>query len=308
MTPIPAAGTGSSQDEALFDVVVVSYNQRERLLACLGSVRMTEPAARLIVVDNDSKDGSTDAVRKQHPEVDVLEMGDNLGFAVGVNCGASLGKAPFILLLNNDARLRAGALDKLRATVDAESVGAAGPRLLDTSGATELSLGRTLSPWNEAWFKLLGMLYRSGRGPLGGAVARYYGKSRPTRSLSGACVLLARDAYERVGGLDEQFFLYAEDVDLCRRLRQAGYELRYVHDAVVEHDHGASSAVEPTATARHYRRSQLAFYRKHHGVVATGALRLYLALRFALRWLFARGEAKVRAAALLRDTVRGPGR
>jgi GT2 family glycosyltransferase len=261
----------------------------------------------LIVVDNDSADGSADAVRQRFPEATVLEMGSNLGFAVAANRGAEAGRAPFILLLNNDARLRAGALARLRDALDADRVAAAGPRLVDENGNVELSLGRTLSLWNEAGFKLLGALYRSGRGPVAGIVKRYYDTSRTTGSLSGACILFERAAFEEAGGFDERFFLYAEDVDLCRRLRQSGWELSYVHDAVVEHARGASSAVAPTATARHYRRSQLAFYRKHRGMLATGALRLYLAFRFALAWLFGRGESRARAAALLRDTARGSG-
>lgn len=302
-----SSGSSRLEEAPRFDVVVVSYNQRRRLLACLASVRALAPAARLVVVDNDSADDSAAAARRQHPEAVVLEMNGNLGFAAGVNRGVAAGRAPLILLLNSDARLQPGALDALSAALENDNVGAAGPRLLNPEGAVELSLGRTLSPWNEAWFKLLGLLYRSGRGPLAGQVARYYAKPRSTRSLSAACVLLSRDAFEQVGGFDERFFLYAEDVDLCRRLRRAGWELRYVPEALVEHDRGASRSVDPGASAIHYRRSQMAFYRKHNGTLAAGALRLYLAFRFAVKWLFARGDHRKQAADLLRCTWRDPG-
>jgi GT2 family glycosyltransferase len=128
-------------------------------------------------------------------------------------------------------------------------------------------------------------------------------------SLSGACILLRREAFEQVNGFDERFFLYAEDIDLCLRLRQAGWSLRYEADAIVEHDRGASSATTPVATALHYRHSQLAFYRKHRGVLATQSLRLYLAFHFVIRRLFARGEEKRKLAAdLLRCTLREPDR
>lgn len=301
-----SAEAGRLEGEPRLDVVVVSYNQRRRLLACLASVRAFAPAARLVVVDNDSADDSAAAARQQHPEAVVLEMENNLGFATGVNRGVAAGCAPLILLLNSDARLRPGALEALSAALDGGNVGAAGPRLLDAEGSVELSLGRTLSPWNEAWFKLLGLLYRSGRGPLASPVTRYYSKSRSTRSLSAACVLLRRDAFELVGGFDERFFLYAEDVDLCRRLRRAGWELKYVPDALVEHDRGASRAVDPGASAIHYRRSQIAFYRKHQGTLAAGALRFYLAFRFAIKWLFARGDHRKQAADLLHCALRDP--
>ena len=306
--PTPLGGGGGDQaGSAQVDVVIVSYNQRERLLECLESVRSVTERTHLIVVDNASSDGSIDAARRCVPEAELLALDTNLGFAAGVNRGVARGDAPYILLLNNDARLQPGAIDKLRAGLDQDRVAAAGPQLLGSEGQVELSLGRTLSPWNEAKFRLVEALYRDGRGPLSGAVKRHYERSRETRSLSGACILLRREAFEQVGGFDERFFLYAEDIDLCRRLRRAGYRLWYVADALVNHARGASSAVDPTASTLAYRRSQLAFYRKHHGALAANGLRLYLAVRFALKQAFSRGEQRELAATLLRWTLRESG-
>jgi hypothetical protein len=300
-------------DEALsdappIDVVVISFNQRERLLACLASARAASGAVRLIVVDNASEDGSADAARQRFPDAEVLAMSANLGFAAGVNRGVAAGRAPYILLLNNDARLQPEALEALREALRPPDVGAAGPRLTGPGGELELSLGRTLSPWSEAWFRILGALYRDGRGPAAAAVERYYGQDRLTRSLTGACILMKREAFEQIVGFDERFFLYAEDVDFCRRLRQRRWKLAYAAGARVVHDRGASSATRPAASALHYRRSQLAFYRKHHGELAAGALRLYLAVRFATARLLARGERRKLAADLLRWTLREAGR
>lgn len=306
--PMPlSGGAGSQTGNTRVDVVIVSYNQRERLLECLESVRSLSEDTHVIVVDNASSDGSVDAARQHFPEIDLLALDANVGFATGVNRGAARGDAPYILLLNNDARLRAGAIDKLRAGLERDRVAAVGPQLLDSAGQVELSLGRTLSPWNEAKFRLLEALYRDGRGPLSGAVRRRHARSREVRSLSGACILLRRGAFEQVGCFDERFFLYAEDVDLCRRLRLAGYRLWYVADALVEHTRGASSSVDPAASALAYRRSQLAFYRKHHGALAAGALRLYLALRFAFKRVFGRGEERELAATMLRWALRESG-
>jgi hypothetical protein len=281
----------------LYDVVVVSYNQRERLLACLAAAAAAKPAVRLIVIDNASVDGSAEAAAAAHPDADVIALPENVGFAAAVNRGAAIGEAPYILLLNNDARLGPGALEKMRRALDNERVAAVGPRLLGPDGQIELSLDRTLSPWNEARFRVLGALYGSGRGPMAARVRRRYETSRDVLSLSGACILLKREAFDEADGFDQRFFLYAEDVDLCLRLRQSGWRLRYVADAVVEHDRGASSATAPAATALHYRRSQIAFYRKHRGALATRGLRLYLACRFAIKRLFARGEDQRRLAA-----------
>jgi hypothetical protein len=181
--------------------------------------------------------------------------------------------------------------------------------MLGAEGECELSIDRTLSTWNEARFKLIELLYRDGRGPLAASVQRRMARSRAVRSLSGACILLRREAFERVGGFDERFFLYAEDVDLCLRLRQAGGKLMYVAEAVVEHDRGASRATDPAATALQYRRSQIAFYRKHRGVLATSTLRAYLALRFAIKRLVGRGRQQRQLAGdLLRLTLRETGK
>ena len=292
-----AADNAEPSNGVVYDVVVVSYNQRERLLACLAAAAAARPAVRLIVIDNASVDGSAEAAAAAHPDADVIALPENVGFAAAVNSGAAIGEAPYILLLNNDARLGPGALEKMRRALDTERVAAVGPRLLGPDGQIELSLDRTLSPWNEARFRVLGALYGSGRGPMAARVRRRYESSRDVLSLSGACILVKREAFDEAAGFDQRFFLYAEDVDLCLRLRQSGWRLRYVADAVVEHDRGASSATAPAATALHYRRSQIAFYRKHRGALATRGLRLYLACRFAIKRLFARGEDQRRLAA-----------
>ncbi len=296
MNVAPAEST-EPLERLLYDVVVVSYNQRDRLLACLAAVAAAEPTVRLIVVDNASTDGSAEAVTVAHPAADLIALPENVGFAAAVNRGAAIGDAPYILLLNNDARLGPVALERMRQALDNERVAAVGPRLLGPDGQIELSLDRTLSPWNEARFRVLGALYGSGRGPVAAHIRRRYASSRDVVSLSGACILLRREAFDQADGFDERFFLYAEDVDLCLRLRQAGWRLRYQADAVVEHDRGASTATAPAATALHYRRSQIAFYRKHHGALATRGLRLYLAFRFAIKRVFARGENQRRLAA-----------
>jgi hypothetical protein len=286
---------------------VVSYNQRDRLLAALASVRAASPSARLIVVDNASSDGSVTAARAAFPGADIVALPRNIGFGAAANLGVARGAAPYVLLLNNDARLGPDALLHLRRALALPGVVAAGPRILDEAGFPELSVDRTLSPINEARFKLIESLYRYGRGPTAGFMRRRMARSREVRSLSGACILMRRDAFERVGGFDERFFLYAEDVDLCVRWRRAGDRLRYAADAVVEHDRGASAAVAAGASALHYRRSQIGYYRKHHGALASAALRAYLALRFALKRLLGRRRQRQLAGELLRLTLRETG-
>jgi N-acetylglucosaminyl-diphospho-decaprenol L-rhamnosyltransferase len=247
-------------------------------------------------------------VRGRIPSSDLLEMETNLGFGAAVNRGIAVGNAPFVLLLNNDARLRDNSLDLLVSAMQEPRIAAAGPRLVGNSGQVELSMGRTMGPLNEAMFKFLGSLYREGRGPLGRLVERYYGKDRWTRSLSAACLLLRREALGQVGVFDERYFLYAEDVDLCRRLRHAGWRLRFVADAVVEHERSISWRKDPLHVALAYRRSQMAFYRKHHGTLAAQGLRFYLAVRYALGTLLARGERREVSRSMLRWIIKEAGR
>lgn len=306
IAPTPAGGRSGEQHRC--DVVVVSYNQRERLLAGLASARQAAPSARLIVVDNGSLDSSAAAASDAFPEAQVVALDRNIGFGAAANRGAARGDAPRILLLNNDARLEAQALERLHEALDEPGVVAAGPLLRGHEGEYELSINRTLSPWNEARFKVVELFYAYGRGPLTGWVRRRMSRSRRVRSLSGACILLDRDAFEEVGGFDERFFLYAEDVDLSLRLRQRGGELAYVAGAEVVHARGASTATAAAASARHYRRSQIAFYRKHRGVLASRALRAYLALRFAIGRLLGRNRRQRELAAdLFRLALRETG-
>lgn len=244
------------------DAVIVSFERRDLLLRCCASLRTHAPDARMIVVDNASADGSAEAVAKAYPTAAVIPMGSNAGFAAASNRGAAHGMAPWILLLNPDAELTAGALPALLAALEADpGAAAAGPRIRGEDGELELSVGRTMSLCNDAMFKLLESL--RGKRLLRGLLERRYRSSRAVASLSGACMLLRRAAWEELGGMDEGFFLYAEDVDLCLRLRNAGWRLRFVAAAEIRHLRGAATGLDRATTAAHYWSSQQRFYSKH---------------------------------------------
>ncbi len=278
------------------DVVVVSFNCRELLAKCCESIAELGAQANLIVVDNASEDGSAEMVRERFPQASLIASDRNLGFGRAVNRGATTGRAALLLLLNSDAELLPGAYAALAAALlDDPDAAGAGPRLTDEHGRTELSVGRTLSLSNEAWFKILGSAHDAGLPMLHGLVERRYGRARKTRSLSAACLLLRREAFDQLGGLDERFFLYAEDVDLCRRLARAGWHLRYVPEARVQHRRGASAAVQPSLTERWYRASQIGFYDKHRSRIALASLRMYLRVRYALMSRFGDRTQRMRA-------------
>jgi GT2 family glycosyltransferase len=250
-------------------IIIVSYNARADLEHCLESLAAAPPKAphETIVVDNASADGSADVAREAG--VRVLEAGDNVGFARANNLGIRASSGANLLLLNSDTIVPPGAIDTLLAEVAADpSVAVAGPRLVDAAGHPELSFGPMIGPINE-----MRQQWRAARNVTALTAVRSY-----PDWVSGACLLVRRSDAEAVGLLDERFFMYTEDVDFCASIRARGRRVLFTPAAEVVHLRGRSRASAPAATERAYRRSQVAFYEKHHpGWVPL--LKAYLALR-----------------------------
>ncbi len=241
----------------VLSIIIVSYNARADLLRCLDSLRAAPPAAthEIIVVDNGSTDGSVEAARRIDG-VRVIEAGANLGFARANNIGIRESTGTALLLLNSDTVVPPGAVNHLLAELDRDaSVAVVGPRLVDGNGRAELSFGRMIGPLNELRQKRLA---RSG------AVETLTRQRQYPDWVSGACLLVRRSDAEKVGGLDERFFMYTEDVDFCAAIRARGRRILFTPDVEVVHLRGRSAATVPDATREHYRRSQVAFYEKHH--------------------------------------------
>jgi GT2 family glycosyltransferase len=263
------------------DIVVVTYNARADVIACLTSVHAHPPARpwRLFVVDNASHDGTPETVAARWPDVHLTRLPSNVGFAAANNVGIAAGTASLVLLLNSDTVIPPGQLEVLCRVMDTHpTVGAAGPRLEDAEGRPELSFGPMMSPWGEARQKLRGWALASGPGWWRNSVTARLEQPRHVDWVSGACLVARRDVLTEVGGLDTRFFMYTEDVDLCAAIRRAGYEVRFSPEARIVHRRGRSRATAPTATATHYRRSHIAFYEKHHPRWAW-LLRAYLRAR-----------------------------
>ena len=238
-------------------IIIVSFNARPDLERCLGSLQAAPPSAshEMLVVDNGSTDGSAEAARRW-PNVILLELGANLGFARANNAGIRASRGTNILLLNSDTIVPAGAIDRLIAALDRDpSVAVVGPRLVDGTGRAELSFGRMIGPLNEL---------RQQRRANSGAVDALTRQRQHPDWVSGACLLVRRSDAEAVGGLDERYFMYAEDVDFCAAIRALGRAILFAPEVEVIHLRGRSAASAPIATRDHYRRSQQAFYEKHH--------------------------------------------
>ena len=262
-------------------IVIVTFNSRQEIDGCLQSLTANPPATdhTISIVDNASTDGTAEQVRRHWPGVQLLQAASNLGFATASNTGIRATTGELVLLLNPDTRAPAGAIDRLVGYVDAHPRTAiAGPRIVDADGHAELSFGPMISPLAELRQKLL-LTGNDRRIPLiAPLVQRMARRSKPVDWVSGACLLARRADIEAAGLLDERYFLYTEDVDLCAAVRRSGKDVQFVADVEIVHLRGRSAVSNRTATSAAYRRSQMAFYQKHHPGWAP-VLRLYLTLR-----------------------------
>jgi N-acetylglucosaminyl-diphospho-decaprenol L-rhamnosyltransferase len=252
-------------------IVIVSYNARVDLERCLETLVRDKPVVdhEIVVVDNASTDDTVAAVRKRWSGVRLIEAGGNLGFSKGNNLGIRQSFGELVLLLNGDTLVPAGAIDGLVAVLDARpDVAIVGPRLVDERGRAELSFGRMISPLNELRQKLRAR----------GDVERLTSREREVDWVSGACLLVRRADADAVGLMDERYFMYTEDVDFCAAVRARGRKVLFTPGVQMVHLRGRSRQSAPRATENAYRRSQIAFYEKHHPAWAP-ILRFYLRLR-----------------------------
>jgi GT2 family glycosyltransferase len=216
---------------------------------------------------------------RRFPRVRVIEAGANRGFAAGNNLGIRASSSDLLLLLNSDTVVPPGAVDGLARQLWSHSdVAVVGPRLVDREGVPELSFGAMVSPLVE-WRQKRMVRGLARRDP--GIVRRVDEMTRREQSpdwVSGACLLVKRGDAEAVGLLDERYFMYLEDVDFCAAIRARGRGVLFTPRVEVVHARGRSAATNTASTAAAYRRSQIAFYEKHHPALAP-LLRMYLRLR-----------------------------
>ena len=256
----------------LLAAVIVNYNAGDELRRALQSIA-SECAGQpweAVVVDNASRDGSADVAERFGAPVRVIRNVVNVGFGRGVNQGLAATAAPLILIMNPDCRLVAGALSGLGAVLAAHGRCAmVGPRILNPDGSVQGSargdpdmftglFGRT-----SLLRRILPRLAMSTRNVVSAATLPEGQDSVVVDWLSGACVLVRRDAMNAVGGFDEGYFLYWEDADLCRRIRAAGYRVRYRPDARVAHTVGRSSRTARALAIRAFHRSAYLYYARH---------------------------------------------
>ena len=231
----------------LVSVIVVNYNVRDLLESCLHSVGTALAGLRgeILVVDNHSDDGSADMVREKFPSVDLIESDRNLGFAVANNRALARARGDFLLLLNPDTFVQEDTLQAMLAFFrDHPEAGMAGCKIITPAGTLEPACRRSFpSPW-VAFTKLTGLSAVFKRSRL---FARYNltyldeDATYEVDAISGSFMMLRRDVFLRVGGLDESYFMYGEDLDWCYRVQRAGWKIFYVHSTKIIHYGGEST-------------------------------------------------------------------
>jgi len=257
--------------------ILVNYNAGNELAVALRSIQSdcAQVEWEAVVVDNASSDNSA-AIVETFPRATLIRNPANVGFGRAVNQAAAVATAPRLLLVNPDCRLVSGAISTLRSVLDAEpSCAVVGPRIFDPDGTVQGSargdpdmltglFGRT-----GALRVLLPFLSVARRNVVVEDAVRTGASSVVVDWLSGACMLIRRDAFTAAGGFDERFFLYWEDADLCRRLRNRGFQVRYVPGASAVHQVGRSSQTARRSSIRAFHASAYLYYATH---VAPGAL------------------------------------
>lgn len=259
-------------------VIIVNWNTRELLAGCLESVLATTHGLNyeMLVVDNASSDGSAEMVRQRFPQVRLIENDRNVGFAKANNQAIQVSSGRYVLLLNSDTRVHPGALQTLVTFMDRQAgCGAAGAALLNGDGSLQESCQPTPTPLREAWRLFhLDRLWSLSRYEMQHWDSE---RPRPVDVLQGACLMLRRQALDEVGLLDEDYFMYSEEVDLCYRLRRAGWQVWWVPGARVTHYGGQSSRQASSAMFLQLYRSKCLFFKKAYGRRAALAFKLLLA-------------------------------
>lgn len=276
-------------------ILIVSFNTREYLSQCLASIpRAAESlTVETIVVDNGSTDGTQTMLIEQFSHVQLMQSQANLGFGKANNVGARIAKARALLLLNSDCELQTGALTRMLGALDRDpSLGGVLCRLLNPDGSLQPSVH---SAFPGLW-GLLGDLFflpslrfaiyrNSALHPLLlRRTIRIHSRAHSVAWGGGACFLIRRDVFDQVGGFDERFFMYCEDMDLCKRIGEEGYGLLFLPDATAIHHWGKSTAKQPALMLREAYRSKLYYFRKHQpGWRSTVARRIAMGELFVRR-------------------------
>lgn len=266
-------------------IVIISWNVADLLKACLESITRSQTGPyqiETIVVDSASQDHTLDMLRADYPQLKVLPQAENIGFTRANNLGLRAAGGRYILLLNPDTELSPDTLALMIVYMDANpTVGILGPHTLNTDGTTQstrrrfptLAVGFFESTWLQP--------YAPGK-----LLDHYYVREVNDNALAdvdwvqGSALMVRRAVYEQIGGLDEGYVMYSEELDWCKRAKQAAWRVIYFGKAAIIH-HGGKSSEQVTARKHiYFQESKLRYFHKFHGRLVAQGLRLFLLLSY----------------------------
>ncbi|MEW6553620.1 MAG: glycosyltransferase family 2 protein [Actinomycetota bacterium] len=272
-------------------LVIVNYNTAPDLRRCLQSAAERLAGVEVLVVDNGSTDGSREMVRDGFPHVRLVENPGNPGYASACNRGIAATSQPYVFILNSDVEFLSGGLDEVLDRMESDpAIGALGPMVLNSDGSVQMSCRRFPSMFASMVHGFLGDIWP------GNPLTMKYQMKNMCRDgpcevdwISGAAMLLRREAAERVGGFDETYFMYVEDVDICWRLREAGYRVVYDPAMRLLHHIGRTSSQQSVRMLYQHHRSMFIYCRKRYrggrGMALLPLVLAGLAARFTLALL-----------------------
>ncbi len=260
----------SFESESDLSIIIVNFNVKPLLNKCLNSIFNFQTGLKfeVIVVDNHSEDQSAEMVKGCFPNVCLIENLENLGFSSACNQGIKSSRGRYLLFLNPDTEFTAGGISEMIKFMDSNpSIGVCGPKMVDPEGKIQFS-ARSFPSYLTSISSTQSMLNRFfPKNPWSG---KYLLKDLDRNQkaemdwVSGSCMLTTRGMIEKIGPLDERFFMYAEDVDFCYRAKKAGYLVYYLPECMVVHHIGKSTQRRKTEMLVEHHRSMFHFYRKHY--------------------------------------------
>ena len=268
----------------MISIVIVNFHTYKELTECLESIKKNKIDYEVIVIDNEYIEIEYNKIKAEfsNSNIRIFPEHKNLGFPAAANKGAGYTKGGFLLFLNPDIVLEEDSLEKSLEFYKLNNVGILGCQQISEDGKIQLSFGRFPNflrefQWKNLW-KLRSINYRK----FLSKVEKYISSPTPVDWVSGSFLLISKDVYNSVEGFNKDFFIYYEDIDLCRRVKSAGYEVIYNPDIKFKHYHGKSAATNPKLSSKEYRNSQVYYYKKYNNAFQNFLLKIYLVFNGAI--------------------------
>ena len=274
----------------LLSIIIVNFETPDYTLQCIRSIYANPPSQpfEVILIDNGSQDGSFEQIRSEVPQARCIETGQNLGFSRANNLGINNALGRYVLLLNSDTKIADNSLDRMLEYIAARpELGALGPRQLDGEGKLQLSWGNFPTLVSEVYRKLLHQRLSLNDMKIRDYLEEKYAGSNEVDWVSGSCLMARKEAIVEAGLLDGHFFMYFEDIDLCKRLKDKGWNLHYNSEIVILHYGGISAKKNILHVLVEYRHSQIYFTKKYYGLQGVLILKMLLLIKYGanlIRW------------------------